>query len=364
MATAVLSLSVLLQFVAAGLAFRLIRTTGRRLAWTLIAAALGFMGVRRAVSLSHVFSSGGTPALDTELIALLISVLLVVGVGLIGPLFEAIKKAEHILRASHDSLEREVRERTRDLTVAKNKAERASQAKSEFLSHMSHELRTPLNAIIGFSEVMQMETFGPLGDSRYPEYAQHIHESGEHLLSLINDILDVASVEAERLVLDEGEVHLADVADACLHLVRGQAEKSEIRLVCLVPRTLPTLKADLRRIKQIVLNLLSNAIKFTPRGGTVTLSAEQTSDGGSLHLAVSDTGIGMTADEIRQAFEPFGQVIGDPTIRHMGTGLGLPLARALAAAHGALFELSSVKGKGTTVSITFPSYRLMPARLE
>lgn len=359
MASAVLSLSVLLQFVAAGLAFRLIRTTGRRLAWTLIAAALGFMGLRRAVTLFHVLSSGKPPALDAELIALLISVLLVSGVAMIGPVFDAIKKAEHVLRAAHDDLERQVRERTHDLIIAKNNAERASHAKSEFLSHMSHELRTPLNAIIGFSEVMEMKTFGPLGDRRYPEYAHHIHESGEHLLSLISDILDVASVEAERLILDEEDVHLADVADACLRLVRGQAEKSDVRLICTVPKTLPALKADPRRVKQIVINMLSNAVKFTPTGGSVTLCAEQSADGKNLRMAVSDTGIGMTADEVKQALEPFGQVIGDPTIRHMGTGLGLPLARALATAHGASFDLSSVKGKGTTVSVTFPSSRVL-----
>jgi signal transduction histidine kinase len=354
MATAVLSVSVLLQFVAAGLAFRLIRTTGRRLAWTLIAIALGFMGLRRSVTLYHTLAMGADPKLDAELIALGISALLVTGVAMIGPLFEAIRNAELIQRAARDELEQRVRERTKDLQIAKTAAERASKAKSEFLSHMSHELRTPLNAIIGFSEVMAAETFGALGNRRYPEYVHHIHESGQHLLELINDVLDVAALEADRLVLDKRETHLAEVASACVRLVQGQAAHNRVALINGVSHSLPPVLADERRLKQIVLNMLSNAVKFTPHGGSVTLSAELGEDGRGLRLTVTDTGVGMTADEICQALEPFEQVGNDLEKSKQGTGLGLPLSKALAEAHGALFQLSSVKGEGTTVAITFP----------
>lgn len=238
------------------------------------------------------------------------------------------------------------------LLEAKRQAETASRTKSEFLANMSHELRTPLNAIIGFSELMKDEMFGPLGVASYREYAADIHDSGTHLLELINDILDLSKVEAGRLVLSPGPVVLERTIEVCLALLKGRVEGSGLALETKIPPDLPPLWGDERRIKQILLNLLSNAIKFTPSGGRVQVSARR--DGDDVVVEISDSGIGMDPKEIAVALEPFRQLDSTLSRRYEGTGLGLPLAKSLVELHGGVLTIASAPGQGTTVSITLP----------
>jgi len=247
-------------------------------------------------------------------------------------------------------------QRNEALLAAKLEAERVSKAKSEFLANMSHELRTPLNAILGFSEVLKGEQFGPLGSPNYQEYAADIHGSGVHLLSIINDVLDMARIEAGKLQLNESEVEFQDVAAQTLRLVRDKAARSAVELKLDLPSGLPYLWADQRALKQILLNLASNAVKFTPRGGRVTIAAE-TEPSGAFIFSVSDTGIGIAPDMQARVLEPFTQAEGGLTRRYDGTGLGLPICRGLVALHGGDIELHSTLGKGTTVTV-----RLSPGR--
>jgi signal transduction histidine kinase len=248
------------------------------------------------------------------------------------------------------------------LRTAKEQAELANRTKSEFLANMSHELRTPLNAIIGFSQIMTQQMFGPLGSPRYREYAGDVLSSSQHLLQIINDILDMAKIEAGRVELNEGPVELATLFDDCLRVVRDRAQAGEIRLRRDLPEGVPQLFADGRLIKQILLNLLSNAVKFTPRGGTVSLQARLAADG--LVLSVTDTGVGIAAADIPKVLQPFGQVDGTYARSHGGTGLGLSIVRALVDLHGGTFDLQSEPGAGTTVSIGFPPARTLRGRIK
>jgi signal transduction histidine kinase len=223
---------------------------------------------------------------------------------------------------------------------------------------MSHELRTPLNAVLGFSETMQMETFGPLGSPRYKEYLGSIYDSGAHLLSLINDILDISRFDAGHSELNEDIFDPAAKIVDTMRMVEVQAAKAKVALVADIAPDLPHLNADRRRIRQILLNLLSNALKFTQPGGTVTVRAIQTTDG--FVLQVTDTGIGIAAHDFAKALEPFGQVDSSLARKYEGTGLGLPLTRLMAELHGGSLVLESLPGQGTTVTVTLPAWRLVP----
>jgi signal transduction histidine kinase len=247
-----------------------------------------------------------------------------------------------------------------NLTAARAEADAASQAKTAFLANMSHELRTPLNAIIGFSETMQQEMFGPLGVPKYAEYVTDIHNSGKHLLSIINDILDLSKIEAGKLELDEAEVDVGKAIASAVQLVRPDAAKRGVALTIADTGGLPPLFASPRMLHQILLNLLSNALKFTPRGGQVSVSAERQRKG-RLDIIVADTGIGMSPEEIKVALAPFGQVANAHTRREQGTGLGLPLVKSMMELHGGRFLVESTPGAGTRVRLGFNVDRLRRA---
>lgn len=247
----------------------------------------------------------------------------------------------------------------RQLRSAKEEAELASRAKSDFLANVSHELRTPLNAIIGFSEIIKDQLFGPMGNQRYREYAIDIHDSGTHLLSLINDILDLSKVEAGKFELHEEAIDLQAATKASFRIMRDRAEEAGVNLVLDMPAGLPRLQADPRAVKQIMLNLLSNAVKFTDAGGRVSVRARLLGTGG-LRVQVEDTGIGIAEEDIAKAMAPFGQVDSSLSRKYEGTGLGLPLTRRLIDLHGGSLSLTSEADKGTCVSIDFPKERVSP----
>jgi signal transduction histidine kinase len=244
-----------------------------------------------------------------------------------------------------------------ELIKSKETAESSNRAKSQFLANMSHELRTPLNAVIGFAEMMSAETFGPLGSPRYQEYANAIRGSGAHLLALINDILDLSRLDAGQSDLIDEALDVEEISETVLTMVAGQAKAANIEVSSNIAPNLPLLKADRRRVKQVLINLLANAIKFTPAGGKVSLSAAEAKDGG-LVLAVADTGIGIAKEDIPKALERFGQVDSKLSRRYEGAGLGLPLAKQLMELHGGTLVLESELNVGTTVSVTFPRERL------
>ena len=235
--------------------------------------------------------------------------------------------------------------------------ELAYRTKSEFLANMSHELRTPLNAILGFSQLIRDAAMGPV-NARYQGYADDILTAGQHLLSLINDILDLSKIEVGRMELHEEVVDIAAVVKDCCRMVRERASASGQQLEQVIASGAPCVTADELRLKQIILNLLSNAVKFTPPGGSIRVSTALTPEGG-LALSVSDTGIGMTPEDIATALTPFRQVDGSPNRGYDGTGLGLPLAKTLTELHGATFDVESELGVGSTVTITLPPQRVL-----
>jgi two-component system cell cycle sensor histidine kinase PleC len=297
----------------------------------------------------------------------------VTGVGAIGTDITDRKKVEAALRESEAQLQERIAELEQaqrrlerqgadlvrlaaDLKVARDQAETASRAKSEFLATMSHELRTPLNAIIGFSEIMMAERLGPIGTASYRDYAQDINDSGLHLLSLINDILDLSKVESGLDELHEVNIDVQEMVDAVVRLVNQRARIGSVTLEHRVSKTLPWFFGDERKLKQILVNLLTNAIKFTDTGGTVSLDCQCDQEGRHV-FAVADTGIGIAENDIPKAMSQFGQVDSAFNRKHEGTGLGLPLTKALVELHGGTMELKSKVGAGTTVTLCFPATR-------
>jgi two-component system cell cycle sensor histidine kinase PleC len=258
----------------------------------------------------------------------------------------------HVTITELEDREEKLSSLARKYEIAMTRAEAANQAKSEFLANMSHELRTPLNAINGFSEIMAGEMFGPLGDARYKGYAADILKSGQHLLSLINDILDMAKIEAGKLTLHYEAVSLKEIVEDAARLMRGRVEEAGLKLVVDAPE-LPTIEADHRGLKQVVLNLLSNAVKFTPEGGDIVVALSREDDD-RVRVAVTDTGIGIAAEDLSRLARPFEQVEGQHSKTTQGTGLGLALTKSLIELHGGTLRLESEPGRGTSVSFDLP----------
>jgi PAS domain S-box-containing protein len=237
-------------------------------------------------------------------------------------------------------------------------AELANRAKSEFLANMSHELRTPLNAILGFSEILKTEPFGKLGDRRYIDYVSDIHDSGTHLLEIINDILDLSRIEAGQIVLREEAVDVVEAVERVLTMSRGRAIEGDVNLVADLADDLPDLYADARILRQILVNLISNAVKFTEPDKEVSISAEINSVG-EFVICICDEGIGIKEEDLEIVLQPFGQADGSLTRSFEGVGLGLPLTRSFVELHGGDLHLESEVGVGTTVSVAFPANRVM-----
>lgn len=311
--------------------------------------------------------SGAVMAPGTLAIAVAASAALVVALGLVGALvdhhlaqrssIEAERLRAHITELEHtrDALQRT----SLELGVALKAADAANRSKSQFLAAMSHELRTPLNAVIGFSDMLDMETFGPLGNPRYKQYAKDIRASGTHLLALINDILDLTRLDAGATNLNDETFDVSEIISEALRMMSPHAKSANVVLRNEARRALPRVKADKRRMRQVLLNLLSNAVKFTPSGGSVTVNAELMDQG--LRVSVSDTGIGIAEADIPRAFERFGQVDSTLARKYEGAGLGLPLARDLVELHGGQLTLESKLNLGTTVCFVLPHARLVQA---
>jgi signal transduction histidine kinase len=263
-------------------------------------------------------------------------------------------RVRYILRASRAF--DELRRNQERLIAAKEAAEAANRSKSEFLANMSHELRTPLNAIIGFSGMMSDRMFGPINE-KYADYAAVIGESGRHLLAIINDILDLARADANRLVVAEEVVEIGRVVNLSSRIVQELARKAEVNFVTESENPLPNVLGDTAKLTQILINLLSNAIKFTPAGGKVCLKIGRKPQGG-LTFRVGDTGIGMSAEQIPIALAPFGQVDSGLNRKYDGVGLGLPLTKRLIELHDGTIEITSTPGRGTTVDFHLPEARV------
>ena len=317
------------------------------------ALVLTFIGVIPAYLLS-------TGMYDTPMEAIMVT-LLVSSLGFFTYIASRMNRAAITVlsfRSEKDSLIAELETAKSMSDEARRRAEEANLAKSRFLASMSHELRTPLNAILGFSEVMEKEVLGPMPNETYKEYARDIHDSGQHLLGLINEILDLSRIEAGRYQLNEEPVSLPEILEDCCHMVALRARGKGIKVIQQFENTLPLILADERAVRQIALNLLSNALKFTPSGGEVRIRCGWTAGGGQ-YISVRDNGPGIPADEIPVVLSAFGQ--GSIAIKsaEQGTGLGLPIVQGLIAIHGGEFSLTSKLREGTEAIVAFPADRVI-----
>ncbi len=303
-----------------------------------------------AVLLNWILSSFGMITLDFNLVLVTTIVATLTAAPIIyitmGFVHEVARKSKALSRM------------TENLAIAFHNAEQANEAKSRFLANMSHELRTPLNAVIGFSDIMFNQRFGRIDNPRYVDYAKDINSSGIHLLGIINDILDLSKIESgEASVEPENEFDIVTVIESACAMLRPLAARQQVALAIDVPDKRYILLAVERMVRQVLLNILSNAIKYTGATGTVRLTIDQSADG-ILTVSVIDTGVGMTAEEIRVAMSPFGQVKSKLSGVHAGTGLGLPLAKAMMELHGGSLVVRSAPGKGTSVALRFPTPRI------
>ncbi len=337
------------------------------LMFVLAICGLHFTGMSALTLAPAPVAKGWQAILDPDTIAVAVAAVafVIVLIGIVSAQFDShlskLRSSEAKRLLSYitelETTKAQLEKTTAGLTGALRKASVASEAKSAFLAAMSHELRTPLNAIIGFSELMLSEALGPIGNPRYGEYISDIRKSGTHLLSVINDILDLSRMEAGRALLTEEPVNLTMIANQAMQMIQPQARSGKVTVELTKESDVVDMLADARRMKQVLLNLLSNAVKFTPEGGRVSIRLAQSDDG--IVIAVADTGIGIAAADIPRALEAFGQVDSRLARRFEGTGLGLPLARELVELHGGTLALESVVNVGTTVTIRLPRARLL-----
>lgn len=295
-------------------------------------------------------------ALDDDLPFLFAPLSVVYGALLIGTSRDLTRfiKRSFYLQQENDSIIADLRRSEKDLVQAKEIAEGANLAKSEFLANMSHELRTPLNAVLGFSEALEKQTYGPLGNQKYREYALDIHQAGSHLLELINDVLDLSKIEAGQYDLSREDVDVNAAIEATVRMVRDRAIQKRVKLELELAAEAPGIVGDGRAVKQIVLNLLSNAVKFSREGSVVTVSSAIAGDG-RVVVQIGDSGIGIDQADLPKIMEPFGQAASAESRGHEGTGLGLPLANRLVELQGGTLDLVSEVGVGTRVAVSFPS---------
>jgi signal transduction histidine kinase len=284
------------------------------------------------------------------------SVLIAVMLPAAAAMTERIKLRDHIEAAlkREERVNRALRESEHHALDLAQQAQTANRAKSEFLANMSHELRTPLNAILGFSEILKVQLYGPLGHAKYVEYAEDVYKSGAHLLDLINDVLDLSKIDAGKMELRESLFSASELIDDAVLLLRDKAN-NHVHLEVSSPAGVQIL-ADKRLTKQILINLLSNAIKFTPRGGTITVGAHRRGDG--LEITVADTGIGMSEAQLQKAFSAYGQIDSKVAQAQQGTGLGLPISQALARLQGGDLIAESAPGHGTRMKLILPASRI------
>jgi signal transduction histidine kinase len=337
--------------------------------FTLAICSMHFTGMTAVVFKFDPLVTVAATVMEPGVLALAISAVavLVVALGLIGAMVdghlasrektEADRLRAHI--AELEATKVKLEQTSEHLMIARDAAFEANRSKSAFLAAMSHELRTPLNAVIGFAEIMSSELFGPLGHRKYSQYATDIRTSGSHLLSLINDILDLSRIDAGEGKLDESDVDLHDVVTQSLRMVSPQADAAGIVLSSEIATDLPHVRADKRRLKQTLVNLLGNAVKFTSAGGRIQVRAFG-QDGG-VAVAVADTGIGIARQDIPRALERFGQVDSTLARKYEGAGLGLPLAKHFMEMHGGTLTLESTVDVGTTVTVMLPASRTLTA---